>query len=336
MSKEISFLKVPEVTETMAPEIKFPPNEQFEVKLENNDHYAVITVRDNKKWRKCILDQLLESWIVNLQEVRFRIGWTQGGGRGRGRGRGGGRGGGRGRGQTGGRGGGQASSTEEPTEEPTEKSILHQYFKDGEQKSWASQKTKWEKFNVFFEKFEDLIKKVERDLLEDFKYIDMCWDYYLLTENCQSTSLRSEMDMCKNNCNVHVKIHFKKSGEEMRDLLQVNSSDGSSCLTILKQTLPTITTKIQQIYPEEDIFVFIPLTVMSTFHHSKNTIDSYYDTTDHQDVIDQADEIWLELERQRYEFFMDFIHSRGRCNRGKTCPVFVTRKNPFIVHLKPP
>jgi hypothetical protein len=106
----------------------------------------------------------------------------------------------------------------------------------------------------------------------------------------------------------------------------------------LKQTLPTITTKIQEIYPEEDIFVFVPLAVLSKFHDSGDT--EGYDTYD-QDVIDQADEIWLELERQHYEFSMDFDHSREDNNilfLENICPVFVTRKNPLArmgLHANP-
>ena len=318
MSKEISFLKVAKVTETMAPDVKFPPEKQFEVKLENNDHYAVITVRDNKKWRIYILDQLLQLWTDNLESAHFVNEREQGGGRGRG--------------QRGGRGRGGRGR-------PTEERILQQFLRDSDKDLWDSQKAKWTQYNVTVGKFEDLIKKVKKDLLGDFKYIDMCWDYFLLTyQQGEIISLRDEMDMCKNNCNVHVKIHFKNSGKEMRDLLTLSSSDGSSCLTILKQTLPTITTKIQEIYPEEGIFVFIPLAVMSTFHDSKNAPKSY-DTTYHQDVIDQADQIWLELKTQYYEFFMDFIHSRtdeSIQHVANTCPVFVTRKNPFLVQFKKP
>jgi hypothetical protein len=139
---------------------------------------------------------------------------------------------------------------------------------------------------------------------------------------------------------VHVKIHFEKSGEEVRDLLTLSSSDGPLCLTMLEHFLPKITKKIQEIYPKEDIFVFIPLAVMSEFHHSKNTKDSYDDdTTYHQDVIDQANKIWLELQNQQYEFFMDFIHSctyESIRDLKNTCPVFVRHKNRFLVHLKTP
>ena len=122
MSKEISFLKVPEVTETMAPEIKFPPNEQFEVKLENNDHYAVITVRDNKKWRIYILDQLLQLWTDNLESAHFVNEREQGGGRGRG--------------QRGGRGRGGRGR-------PTEERILKQFLRGSDKDLWDSQKAKW-------------------------------------------------------------------------------------------------------------------------------------------------------------------------------------------------
>ena len=322
MSKEISFLKVPEVTETMAPEIKFPPDQQIKVKLGNNDYYAVITVRDNKKWRKYILDQLLQSWKDNLEEARCMNERTQGGGRG------------------GGRGGSTEEPTEEPTEESTEKSIMQQYLTPDEKESWDSQKENWNKLNVFFENFEDLINEVEKDLLKDFKYIDMCWEYYLLMyQACEITSLRSEMDMCKNNCNVHVKIHFEKSGEEMQDVLKLRSIDGPDCLTFLQHFLPQITGKLQQIYPEENIFTFVPLAVISRYHQSKNEIESNGNVILQKCFIDQADKIWLELTKQKYEFFMDFIHSctyESIPDLENTCPVFVTRKNPFLVHLKTP
>lgn len=213
---------------------------------------------------------------------------------------------------------------------------MQEYLKESEKESWACQKAKWNEFDVSFEKFEDLIKKVKRDFMEDFKYIDMCWDYFgLMYQGCELKDFISEMDMCKKNCNVHVKMHFNKPGEKMRDLLKLSSSDGPSCLTMLERFLPKITKKIQEHYPEEDIFVFIPLAIISKFHSSTKTIESYDDdTTYHQEVIDQADNIWLELVKQHYEFFMDFIHS---CESGNiaclenTCPVFVKHKNPFLV-----
>ena len=104
---------------------------------------------------------------------------------------------------------------------------------------------------------------------------------------------------------------------------------------MVQKHLPTITTEIERKYPCQSIF-FIPVAVMSKFHQSKNKLESYDDNTScSQDVKDQADIIWLELEKQHYDFFMDFIHScawNGPALLRNTCPVFVRPGNPFIVH----
>jgi hypothetical protein len=71
MSTKITFVKVLEVTETMAPEINFPAYEQINVEIGNDDYCAVITVRDNKRWREYILKQLLELWKNDIQESIF-------------------------------------------------------------------------------------------------------------------------------------------------------------------------------------------------------------------------------------------------------------------------
>ena len=120
------------------------------------------------------------------------------------------------------------------------------------------------------------------------------------------------------------------------DLQSISNFDGLSCLTMVKKYLPTITTEIERKYPGQSTFFFIPVAVMSKFHQSKDKLESYDDNTSYsQAVQDQADIIWSELKKQYYEFFMDFIHSCELNHTAllrNTCPVFVRRGNPFIVH----
>ena len=218
---------------------------------------------------------------------------------------------------------------------------MQQYLRGSEQGNWIEQKQEWQNHDVTFDTFEDLITIVKKRFLNDFKYIDMCFQYYFLIfsgchDNNTISSLKNEMTMCKNNCNVHVKIHFNNSGEKNMDLQSISNFDGLSCLTMVKKYLPTITTEIERKYPGQSIFFFIPVAVMSKFHQSKDKLESYDDNTScSQDVKDQADIIWSELKKQYYEFFMDFIHSCELNHTAllrNTCPVFVRRGNPFIVH----
>jgi len=218
---------------------------------------------------------------------------------------------------------------------------MQQYLRGREIDNWISQKKIWQEKGVTFDKFEDLINIVKKKFLNDFKSIEMCWQYFaLIYQGCEhdssTSSLQNEMTMCKNQCNVHVKIHFHNPEEKTMGLRSMSKFDGGSCQQVVQLYLPRITTEIEKKYPTEDIFLFLPVAVLSKFHTSGDELESYDDNTSYpQDVKEKADEIWSELTKQHYIFFKDFIHS---CEYGcipllrNTCPVFVRRKNPFIVH----
>lgn len=164
------------------------------------------------------------------------------------------------------------------------------------------------------------------------KLIDEALGSLPMVDDAKIDRLAQEIRLCKEGCNIQVKIMCTSSENSM---LQCSKT---SCLGILKDILGIIVEEICEYYPTKAIYIFVPEAILSSYHKDWCNLNK----EDIKDLVPQAqaDATWDWLLKNGCNYCDDIEHDNPGFEReyidcdsthNNVCPYFRYEHKPTIV-----
>ena len=271
---------------------------------------AVITVRDNLRWRKQILKKWLEFYDDNIQQFRTRF---------------------------------------RRSDDNFLKMTEREYFiRVWGKHSWDSLSTILNEYEIEFDTFKSLIENVTSvdSLVNNDNIFQVCWKLYIMLHD-QYDDIhiwdKQEYIMCMNRCNMLVTIN--RYGRPWTDTWQ-----GDQDMEVFKQNLQMIEERLaaDKSLAHEKLCVFIPDAILNDIYtctdsnfnvdmkkrYIKQELNDIHKTKDDIQKIKlstkRANYICRTLEEKGYKFFCEFEHySDTEFKRNSDTISYYKNPNPY-------